>query len=414
MSTICVQWPRLGPYHLARLRAAHAALAEHGHRVVALETAGDDATYEWDAETGAEPFERVQVFPGATYDALAPQRIQAGVAEALDRIDPAGVAINAYSTPDALAALAWCRRRRRTAILMMESTAHDVARTALREGVKRVLVAEYDAALAGGSAQRDYLLQLGMPPDRITLGYDVVDNAFFADGAAAASRETAGGLPGLSDPAPFFLTSNRFVGRKNLDRLLRAYAAYRTATTARPWRLVLLGDGPLRADLEAQVERDAIEGVTFAGFQQIRALPTYYGLAGAFVHVPLVEQWGLVINEAMAAGLPVVASTRAGATRDLVRDGENGVRVDPENEAAIAAALRSVGEATPEALGAMGARSREIIADWGPERFGRGLWAAYQEGARRSDRGLGLAATAVLSAWRLAARRTQSFHAITE
>ena len=407
-ASVCVMWPRLGPYHLARLRAAHARFADEGAEVVALETAGDDATYEWDPETGDEPFRRVQMFPGATYDALAPADLHARTHATLDALDPEAVAINAYSTPDALAALAWCRSRRRTAVLFMESTARDAPRTGLREWVKRHLVSQYDAALAGGTAQRDYLLQLGFPEDHIFLGYDVVDNDFFREGAANAPRESD--LPGLTG-GPFFLTSNRFVARKNLARLLRAYAAYR-ARTDDPWRLVLLGDGSLRADLEAQAQ--PIAGVTFAGFRQIAELPTYYGHAGAFVHVPLVEQWGLVINEAMAAGLPVVASTHAGATVDLVREGENGLRVDPTDERAITEALLAVSRASESERRAMGKRSHEIIARHSPEEFAEGLWQAVRAGTPRSGRPASAIARAILTALRLGARRTQSFHAITE
>ena len=405
-------WPRLGPYHLARLRAAHAQGAEAGAETIAVETAGDDATYDWDAETAREPFRRVQIFPGETYDALAPSRIHARTRETLDELDPDAVAINAYSTPDALAALTWCRSRRRTAVLFMESTAYDAPRQGAREWIKRQIVSQYDAALAGGTAQREYLLQLGFPADKIFLGYDVVDNDFFSQSPPSNESENrATDLPGLADPTPFFLTSNRFIARKNLDRLLRAYAAYREATPD-PWRLVLLGDGPLRADLEAQAR--LIAGVTFAGFRQIDELPAYYGRASAFVHVPLVEQWGLVINEALAAGLPVIASTQAGATRDLVWDGENGRRVDPADDEAITAALRSVSEATEEERRAMGLRSQDIIADWSPERFGEGLWRAVQAGQTRSDRGASPIARMLLTGMKLAARRTKSFHAITE
>lgn len=423
---VCVLWPRLGPYHLARLRASHARLGREGLEVVALETASQDETYEWREERAAEPFRRVTALPGRSFEATPPREIATAIAAALDAEDPAAVAINSYSAPDSRAALAWCRRRRRPAVLMMESKADDAPRAAPREAVKGAIVRAFDAALAGGTPQREYLGALGFPPEAVFQPYDVVDNDFFACGAEAARRapEAWAHLPGVASgdpdfgdggPRPFFLASARFVTRKNLRRLLEAYAVYRTQARGEPWRLVLLGDGPERERLERIAASGAATpeaaGVTFAGFRQIDELPAYYGLAGAFVHVPLVEQWGLVVNEAMAAGLPVVVSRQTGCSRDLVRG--NGRRVDGLSEAEIADALAWV--SAPETdRAAMGARSREIVAGWSPEAFAEGLLAAVRAARSRADRPMPLAARAALAAMHGLQRSVTSFYAIRE
>ena len=111
------------------------------------------------------------------------------------------------------------------------------------------------------------------------------------------------------------------------------------------------------------------------GFKQYRELPAYYGLAGAFVLASTEEQWGLVVNEAMASGLPVVVSDRCGCAPDLVREGETGFTFDPSGPAELAALLgRVAGDAGLRRR--MGAAAREAVSAWGPEAFGRNLWRA--------------------------------------
>ncbi|MDX1548697.1 MAG: glycosyltransferase, partial [Rhodothermales bacterium] len=142
-------------------------------------------------------------------------------------------------------------------------------------------------------------------------------------------------------------------------------------------------------------------------------LPVYYGRAGGFVHPAHNDQWGLVVNEAMAAGLPVLVSTRAGCAQDLVHDGENGFRFDPADPAALARLLARL--AAPETdRAAMGRRSREIIARWSPERFAEGLHRAAEAGRDRARRGLHPAVAALLHALRLTARSTDSFHTVRD
>ena len=411
MNRICVHWPRFGPYHLARLRAAHRLFEERGVELIGLETAGTDATYAWRVEAGGTPFRREQVFPGRTFEAIPPGEMHAGVAEALDRLRPDAVAITSYSFPDARAALAWCRLRRHTAVLMTASREEDAPRTWWRERFKRLLVGQYDAALVGGTTHRAYLEKLGFPSSRVSFGLHAVDNAYFCRRAADVRADPSAyrDFPGLGDEAPFFLTANRFTPRKNLPRLLRAYGRYR-ARTSRPWRLVLLGDGPERPRLEALVRQASIGGVTFAGFRQIDETPTYYGRAGAFVHPALADQWALVVNEAMAAGLPVLVSTGAGCARDLVRDGENGYRFDPLDVRDLAAKMAQL--ATSVDLARMGARSQEVVAAWSPERFAEGLWEAVQAGRPSAGRPMHPVARAGLWGLRKIARSADAFHTV--
>ncbi|MGI9174070.1 MAG: glycosyltransferase family 4 protein [Rhodothermales bacterium] len=415
MNRVCVHWPRFGPYHLARLEAAHGLFAEQGVELIGLETAGRDATYAWRVEDGPTSFRREQVFPDQTFEAIPPSEMHDGVTRTLDQLRPDAVAITSYSFPDARASLVWCRRARRTAVLMSASREEDALRVRWREHFKSLLVRQYDAALVGGRAHRAYLERLGFPPSRIFLGYNAVDNDYFCRRAEAVRAGTSASrhLPGLDDENPFFLAVGRFTARKNLDGLLEAYNRYRARTSeqgAEPWRLVLLGDGPERSGLEKLIEGKKIGGVTLAGFRQIEETSAYYGRAAAFVHPAQADQWALVVNEAMAAGLPVLVSTGSGCAEDLVRDGENGYRFDPHAPDVLAEHLNRF--ATSADLARMGQRSQEIIAAWSPRRFAEGLWEAVQAGRPHADRPLNPAVGAALWALRKTARSADAFHTV--
>jgi 1,2-diacylglycerol 3-alpha-glucosyltransferase len=414
MKLICIQWPRFGPVHINRLRSAHAACSAAGIDLVALETASDSNTYDWRREEGALPFRRETVFAGQNYDDVSPRGMHRGVFDHLESLQPDVILIHSYSTPDARAALAWCRVNRRVAINMAESTAHDAPRVAIRESIKRVFVRQFDSALTSGSRSTEYAVDLGIPRDVIFRGYSVVDNDYFSYEAERHRSDTglARHLPGLQDPSPFFLASARFMPRKNLDTLLAAYGRYRQAHQDAAWRLILLGDGELRPQLEAQLRRDSIEGVLMPGWRQLEDLPAYYAHASAFVHTADVDQWGLVINEAMAAGLPVIVSTGTGCSPDLVFDGENGYVFEPRDTARLAHCMGALAHSDDRE--AMARRSVEIISQWPLEMFGRGLVAAARAGASRADRGLDPRAAALIWGLKTVARGPRAFHSVQD
>jgi len=146
-----------------------------------------------------------------------------------------------------------------------------------------------------------------------------------------------------------------------------------------PWSLVLLGDGPLKSDLCHLISDLGLQhSVLLPGFKQYPDLPAYYGLASAFIHASTTEQWGLVVNEAMASGLPVLVSNRCGCAQDLVREGVNGFTFDPYNVEEMANVMLRLTETPKHRLTEMGDASRQLISAWGPERFARGLHDAAE------------------------------------
>lgn len=373
---ICVTIPRIGPYHAARLKAA-AALGKG--EIVVVESRRTDAEYAWDEVQDSFGYQRVTLLQNEEH----PQSgqipgIKQRMYACLNEQKPDAIVITGWAFADALAALSWCVSNHIPAVVMSESQQRDHKRVFWRELLKRQLVGLFSAGLVGGQPHKQYLTELGMAPDKIFMGYDVVDNDYFireTDKVQASGTEFRNKY-GL--PQKYFLASNRFIEKKNLPLLIDAYAEYRKHGGHDLWELVMLGDGPLREQLRQQCDTLGIGNhVLFPGFIQYDELPVYYGLAGVFVHASTTEQWGLVINEAMASSLPIIASEACGCVPDLVHNKRNGIVFNPNNVGELSTAMTTVAS---DEMGAMqtGQESHKIISEWTPDRFAQNLWDAVE------------------------------------
>lgn len=381
---VVIIFRRFGPYHVARLNAAARYFELH-----AIEYSASDDTYAWAPVQGSLNFKKYVVASHTPVGVLAKRTACARLHTILSGISPVTCALPGWSLTESLMGLQWCVKNRVPAILMTASSVMDHKRTWYKEWIKRQVVRQFSCAVVGGTPQAEYAEMLGIKKDRIFLGYDVVDNDYFASNADRVRKQAKefGRLHSL--PEKYFLASARFIQKKNLLCLLEAYADYLqwaktswktgnpdTIDAKEPWHLVVIGDGPLRPVLEAKVDRLDIKNyVHFPGFKQYDELPIYYGLAQAFILASTSEQWGLVVNEAMASGLPVLVSQRCGCAKDLVKDGINGFTYDPFSINAIRDCMLKIATMRYENRIRMGMASKEIIREWSPERF---AWALRQ------------------------------------
>jgi glycosyltransferase involved in cell wall biosynthesis len=309
---------------------------------------------------------------------MAPRVLRALLFQVLDEIQPAVVCVNGWSLPGSIETLAWCASRKVPAVVMSDSAAHDSPRSWWKEAVKTKLLSFASAVLAAGRLHVEYAIELGVPKSRVFQGYDAVDNVHFELGADTARRDQANLRTQLKLPVKYFLTCCRFEAKKNLPRLLEAYSKYRTSVGGEAWSLVLAGDGYERPALEALTRRLGIEeSVHFIGARSYVELPAVYGLASAFVHASTTEQWGLVVNEAAAAGLPLLVSERCGCAPELVRPGVTGLLFDPYDTEAISNAMTSIASPRTD-LNTIGLAARLTAREWSPERFADGLVQAVR------------------------------------
>lgn len=188
---------------------------------------------------------------------------------------------------------------------------------------------------------------------------------FVANFEALAQRDEAGvaafcGRFGLRAGRRRLMYSGRFASVKRVDVLLKAFIAI--APERPEWDLVLAGDGPLRAELEAMIPASLRERVTFTGFLQFEDVCSCYHSCDALVLPSDYEPWALVVSEAMAAGLAVVTTDVVGAAIDLVRPGENGFLVTPRSVPSLEKALRQL--TSPGVIDEMKAASPRVLAAW--------------------------------------------------
>lgn len=190
-----------------------------------------------------------------------------------------------------------------------------------RSAVLRALFRRVAAFLAIGTLNAQFYRQHGIPDNKIFLAPYSVDNAYFQERSHEWARHRAALRTqlGIHPNQTVFLFCGKLIGIKRPMDLLTAFARLPRAEN----HLIFVGDGDLRPTLEDHAAR--LANVTFAGFQNQSELPRWYTLADVLVLPSDFEPWGLVVNEAMNAGLPVIASDQVGAVPDLVQPGETGL-----------------------------------------------------------------------------------------
>ncbi len=388
---VAVLFDNFGPYHRARLNAAANRLD-----LLGVQAKASSSVYLWENTSADVGFQQQTLFETPPKKRLSPGDLAQVLDQKIGPYQPDAVAVSGWSSEIAIVAVNWSAKRGIPTVLMSESNEIDYVRQPIVEWIKRQFVRQCSAALCGGIPHKNYLMRLGLDERAIFVGYDAVDNTYFSE--RSADLRTTQTMPDLGKGrridsrwwGRYFLASGRFVPKKNHLRLIQAYARYhQAAPSGEAWPLVILGDGSMRPQLENLLHELGLqEQVHLPGFRQYDELPTFYAAAGAFVHPSLTEQWGLVVNEAMASGLPVIVSNRCGCASSLIREGVSGYSFEPSDEDQLAG-LMSICSSHP-GLSTMGQRSSQIISDWGPERFAAGLADAVAHAVRVGSRSVGL------------------------
>jgi glycosyltransferase involved in cell wall biosynthesis len=282
-----------------------------------------------------------------------------GTGRALARIGPDLVIVGGWNQPAYWQAARWARRRSLPVVCWVESTARDRrSRSPLLASLRRRFVGGCTAFIVPGGASRDYLASLGVEGDRIAIAPNAVDQEIFGARSASLRPERNALRADRGIDAPAVLYVGRLDPDKGVDVLLEAMDGIDAD-------LVIAGDGPERRRLQGR----AGSRTRFVGRLDRDELVPFYALADLFVLPSRSEQWGMVLNEAAAAGLPLVATNAPGAAWELIEDGVNGFRVPAGDAGALRAAIRKLLEDEPFAEAAR-MRSLELARRYTP-----GAWA---------------------------------------
>ena len=277
-----------------------------------------------------------------------------GVIRELRRFRPDAVAVGGWNQPAFWAALAYCRLRRIPLLVWIESTARDARSEARPLALARgAMVRGASGAFVPGTAAAEYARSLGV--ELVETAPNAIDASVFE--RAAVDRSGRDGCT--------FLYVGGSTRRRGSTRCSRHFA--RCPASSR-WSA--------QEAMSSDSERLAGERVRFEGAKDRDELVDYYRDADVFVLPSRSEPWGMVLNEAAAAGLPLVATEESGAARDLIEEGVNGFRVPAGDVSALRERLTRLAE-DAELRASAGARSRELARGFTPE-----AWAEASPGSR--------------------------------
>ena len=285
--------------------------------------------------------------------------INHGVMCALRRLNPDVVLSGGYA-PANLTAWLYCRLHRRPFVGWGELSMQDVAHTSrLKRGLRRMMTSWSDGAIASSTDAHDVFLHYGATASKILVAVMPIDVEFFHVQAANWRRSDWFRHERTRYTTPILLSVGRLAEGKGYREL---FAIYEGIVKQRPGvSLLIVGDGPERAAYEAYVQAQNWKHVHFLGHRQADEVVKFLALADVFVFPTLLDRFGAVLSEAMAAELPVMSSIHASATSDLVDDGVTGFRIDPRNAERSADAVLQVLAMTPAERVALGRAAYERV-----------------------------------------------------
>jgi glycosyltransferase involved in cell wall biosynthesis len=323
---IAFVWNQFGEYHCDRCEAVAAAMPEH--QVIGIEFCRKSLAYAWPPTGPGRDYAKVTLFEDLNFEATTWSARLSRLIKAASGCDV--IFLAGYDRVDNFLAAVLLRLFGRRVVIMNDSKFDDKPRRLGFEWFKSLALLPYSGALVAGVKQAEYFRFLGFRAP-ITLGYDTMSLARLR---GYLGDEELIDVP--YDERPFLFVG-RFVPKKNLKTLIQAYGLYREKRGGAARDLVLIGDGPLRPAIEAQIASlGGGDHIRLAGFLDQPAIARAMSSALCLITPSIEEQWGLVINEALAFDLPVIASSAVGATETLVRSGVNGFLIEPGNVAGIA------------------------------------------------------------------------------
>ena len=255
-------------------------------------------------------------------------------------------------------------------VISTESSVQDQHRSRVKELFKRQLFKFADGFICFGSSSSDYLAGLGVSSEKIlTTKAAVVDETYIARRFEATSRKLTVDSPGR---VRRFIYVGRFSREKNLHQLLRVFERL-----SGDWELHLVGDGPERAALEHTIIELALSRCVLHPACAWFEVPDHLAQADVLVLPSVSEPWGLVINEAMICGMPIVASEACGAVKDLVKNDYNGFTFAPNDDDGLCLALENFIR-NPSLIAALGKESKKLIANYSSKVAAREIVKGYQ------------------------------------
>lgn len=289
--------------------------------------AGFGTRVTWDVPL-LEGYPHRVLFPGAPIPSGLRRysKYRVALSTVLDDLKPDAVWVHGWGNAYPLAALRAARMKGLPVLMRGETSLDCLHGGKLRRGVHAMVLSRLFRSvsqfLAIGTANRKFYRHHGVPEKRIHLMPYAVDNGFFQQRCAEArpQREKLRAELGIESGRPVVLFCAKLIEVKDPRTLIQAIGRLKDINPV----LLLAGEGTLRPELEKLAAEVAPGLVKFLGFRNQTELPALYDLCDVFVLPSIFEPWGLVVNEVMNTGKPVIVSDKVGSGHDLVRPGVNG------------------------------------------------------------------------------------------
>ena len=304
------------------------------------------------------------------------QRIS-GIIKAIRTFKPDIVNLTGYYDFASWAVLFYCKISNIKTILSNESTADDHARNKLKEFLKSLIIKQFDGYFNFGTLSKNYLLGLGVKPEKMLVNRNCVDNKALKNIYQNCLPQRINRQKALNLVSKNFIFVGRLIDYKNLFFFLEAFGIAQSESNE-DWGVIILGDGEQKEDLQQFVKEKNVRHISFQQGVSWQQVPEYLALSDVLVLPSYSEPWGLVVNEAMACGLPIIVSEKCGCAIDLVKNGENGFLFSPDNIEQLTLILRKFMNQEVD-LERMGELSEKIIQEYSPENVAKEMYEGYKK-----------------------------------
>lgn len=355
-----IYWP-------ARLKALSSALFKRGDYFDVIEIAGKGSNYSFANISAHLNIKWHILFPDSSPEDLSGKEIEPKLFSLLNKLNPDVIIAGAIAFPSGALAVRWGQLHNTKIIIFDDSKIEAVKRNPLVNYIKQSVYDGVDALFLPA----DDWISTGQfwkfTENRMFFGVDVVDNDFWnqlQDGSNTYGN--------------YFIAVGRQIPAKNFLGVMKAFALYtKKIGFDKAYNLILIGDGPERTLIEDCIKENELENkVYLLPFRPQYELIRLYQNAKALCIASKNETWGLVINEAMAAGCPIFASRQCGATNILVKDNVNGYSFDYDDIEDLSEKMAEFTLFSIQKQLSFRKSSQEIISQWGLQRFCDGAISA--------------------------------------
>jgi len=351
----------------------------------AVELFGKGSPYVFDPFNKTEPWWDC-LFPDSSNNELSKYQIKNRVFSKLNEIKPDIVIAGSIVFYSGALGLRWAKRNKKKFIMFDDAKPSWVKRNFLVQGIKNLITNQIDALwLPSNEYDEEYSSLYSKKKLHYFYGYNCIDNQLFK----------------FNDQKKFdnkkIICVGRLVPKKNIRNLLSAWKFVEKNNDSNT--LMILGDGPLLEELKSFAKSIKLSKVKFLGAVANDKIPQYLYEADAFISPSLYESWGLVVNEAMAAGLPVLLSNRINAASTLLKDGVNGYIFNPYDLGEMQQKLLDFINLPHLAKKEMSANSLKKIAAMSYENMGDELMTALNLLKTKQNKKPGLVPYIAINLW---------------